>query len=442
MKPKTKLQKQVVELSKHLPAITEEQRAWGIDHSLDNFAVRQRNTLYCLECGQSWKDTAVLVSAIIGTKCPHCRKELKLATAYNRSLKDTTYYAIITTIEDFQVVRIFFLQKNMHKGDLPSIIFDEVLQHWINASGSLTIMSKNVFGLSRYYDQWIFDSDLEVRPTYAYDSARYNIEPYKIYPKMKILPLIKRNGFKNNFHEIAPHKLFSAILANSYAETLLKAKQYNLLCHSVNHPSLFTKGDLWPVIKICIRHHYFIKDAQLWIDYLDLLKYFNLDLHNSKYVCPKSLKNEHDRLMIRKRRVESRLIEEQQRIKRLEYEQQFKEKKAHLLGICIDSEKIKIKTLDSVQEYMEEGDILHHCIYTNEYFLKENTLCLSARMDDKPLETIELSLSKMKIVQCRGSHNSVTPYHDDIVKLLNDNINVIKSRYRKSQKEKLLINDY
>ena len=45
-----------------------------------------------------------------------------------------------------------------------------------------------------------------------------------------------------------------------------------------------------------------------------------------------------------------------------------------------------------MQEYIEEGQALHHCIFTNEYHLKEKTLILSASIDDKPIETIELSL--------------------------------------------------
>ncbi len=432
MKPKTKLQHAVVELCEQLPEITEEQRSWGIDHSLDNFAVRQRNTLYCLECGQSWKDTAVLVSAIAGTRCPHCGKKLKMTTAYNRSLKDTAYYAVITKIKSFQVVRVFFLQKSMLKGHLPSIIFDEVLQQWINEKGDITIMSKNVFGLSRYYDQWIFDSNLEVRPSHAYDSVRYNINPYKIYPNMKVLHVIRRNGFKNNFHDNSPHKLFSAILSNSCAETLLKARQYGLLKHCISYPKLFTQDGYWPAIKICLRNKYFVKDVDLWIDYVKLLKYFNFDTRNAKYVCPANLKQEHDRLVVKKRKIRERMELEEKLAKIEKWEKEFKEKKAHLLGICFESDDIKIKTLDSVQEYLEEGDTLHHCVFTNEYFLKDDTLCLSARLNNEPLETIELDLERLEVAQCRGKHNQTTQYHDKILQIVSANIPLISQRLHAS----------
>ena len=51
-----------------------------------------------------------------------------------------------------------------------------------------------------------------------------------------------------------------------------------------------------------------------------------------------------------------------------------------------------MKVLESVQEYLEEGKALHHCVFTNEYYLKEQSLILSARIDGKRIETIEVSL--------------------------------------------------
>ena len=86
-----------------------------------------------------------------------------------------------------------------------------------------------------------------------------------------------------------------------------------------------------------------------------------------------------------------------------------------------------MKVLESVQEYLEEGKALHHCVFTNEYYLKEQSLILSARIDGKRIETIEVSLETMKVIQCRGLQNKSSEYHDRIIDLVNRNIRQIQS---------------
>lgn len=323
----------------------------------------------------------------------------------------------------------------MRKQCLPNIIFEEVLQHWINEKGDMVIMSKSVFGLSRYFDQWVFHSDLEVRPSSAYGSTRYNIEPYKIYPKMKILPVIKRNGFKTSFYDNAPHKLFSMILSNSYAETLLKAKQYSLLNFCVSNPTSFIQGNYWPAIKICMRNNYIVKDAQLWIDYLKMLQYFNRDLRNAKYICPADLSKEHDRLVIKKREIQRKEDLEKQKLQIAKAEKEYIKQKGKYIGIAFTDGLIKVEVLKSVKEHLLEGDILGHCVYTSQYYNRPDSLILSAKKGEERLETIELSLSKMEVVQCRGRKNQSTRYHDRILTLVKNNIRKIE---RKSNNKKAI----
>ena len=54
----------------------------------------------------------------------------------------------------------------------------------------------------------------------------YDIDPICTYPRQRIIPEIKRNGFDGNLHGILPYDFFKAILSDSKAETLLKAGQY------------------------------------------------------------------------------------------------------------------------------------------------------------------------------------------------------------------------
>ena len=100
--------------------------------------------------------------------------------------------------------------------------------------------------------------------------------------------------------------------------------------------------------------------------------------------------------------------EAQRRHKAIENEERFQELEASFFGITFTDGVIQVKVLESVQEYLEEGKALHHCVFTNEYYLKKQSLILSARIDGKRIETIEVSLETMKVIQCRGLQNKNT----------------------------------
>lgn len=89
--------------------------------------------------------------------------------------------------------------------------------------------------------------------------------------------------------------------------------------------------------------------------------------------------------------------------------------------------------LENVSEFIEEGDSLKHCVFTNEYFKKKDSLLFSVRIDNKPIETIEVSLSKMEIAQCRGMKNNKSQHHKVILNLMKRNLYQIRSRMKKKK---------
>lgn len=83
--------------------------------------------------------------------------------------------------------------------------------------------------------------------------------------------------------------------------------------------------------------------------------------------------------------------------------------------------------IQSVAEVAREGSFLHHCVFTNRYYAKDSSLLLSARdRDGSPIETAEIDLRTMKILQCRGKCNQDSPLHDRIVNVINANMWQIK----------------
>jgi len=159
------------------------------------------------------------------------------------------------------------------------------------------------------------------------------------------------------------------------------------------------------------------------------------DLLNAKYVCPDNLDKEHSKY-IQKERIQRAKEEKKRQIeKMIEDNIQYEKNMSKYFGFFVSNDTIDVKVLQSIEEFYDEGKILHHCVYNRSYYEDKNTLILSARKNDKRLETIQLDLSNMKIVQSRGLQNQPTKYHDEIINLINNNIPAIRALKRKRQKQ-------
>ncbi len=425
MTPKTLLQKRVAELSSKLPAITQKQKEWAFEHCLQKIAFRTKKGITCLECNHTWKDDSPLLTSIEGfAACPHCGKKLTTLLTRKRTHKQIEYFSLIDTCQEFQVIRFFWVEVYYQKGNEPRHFCYEVVQRWIEPNGNFTTMAlyRHPFGM--YYDNWNLQSEMEIKP---HDHMAYNIDPIKIYPGKKVMPQIKRNGFKRSFHGLKPFNFFRFLLSEHKAETLLKAGQIKLFQFFACRTS-HKIANYWAAIKICIRNNYKIEDILLWCDYVDQLRFFNKDIHNAKYVCPENLKAEHDKYVKKKREWQEQQSMQEKKSKALKEESLFQELKSKFFGIQFTDGLIQVRVLESVQEIMNEGDLMHHCVFANDYHLRPDSLLLSAYMEDKRLETIEVSLSQLKILQSRGVCNKNTEYHNQIIQLVENNITKIKKR--------------
>jgi len=425
MKPKTAIQKKVCGLSAKLPEITDEQQAWAFDKCFERWFVRSRGYNYCLECGHHWKQSSYAIPTV--AVCPQCEATLNITKNYRRGAKQYEYWGIITTQGDMQVVRIFFASKFMKKYQQATYNTFEVMQHWVGADGKSAVMSKAVQGLSGYIDSWVPSSDLEVRPGKgSYNSSiRYRLSPFAIWPKRKVLPELRRNGFKGRFYGLAPQTLFRSLMTNTQAETLLKAGQIELLTYAITHGIAVCD---WPTIRICIRNRYRVKDPTLYFDYIDLLRRFNKYCHNPAYVCPPNLKQVHNRL-VEKRRQAIRKQEQAERWSRIAMEEvEYAAAKSVFFDLQFTTGDIQIVPISTVEGFVIEGEVLDHCVFTNEYYKKPNSLILSARVNNTPVETVEVSLKSLEVIQARGKNNQPSRYHDEILQATRDNMYKIKQR--------------
>jgi len=428
MTPKTKVELRIVELSKSLPTIKKKYHRQAFIKCFDKLAVKCRKTIFCLECGHSRKLQDI--NKIKNTTCTQCRKNLIFTDRYNNGLRETDYYQVITTVGEFQIVRMVCITKRMKKNQKCSYFAHEVMQIFIDENGKTRTLSKNVMGMSQYFDQWISSSTLTLKQNE--NSNRFNLKPSFIHPEMQISPILKRNGFDGNFHGIAPQILFCQILKDNIAETLLKSQQFDMLYYHIRNTSLKATSAQWNAIKICNRNSYLIQDAKLWIDYIDLLEHFGKDIRNPKYICPLDVEVAHNKLMVKKQDEIIRSTFEEKK-KQIEKNQKryFKTKK-QFFGLVFSNQNISVKVIETVKEFLEEGCIHRHCVFTNEYYKKDNSLILSAKVKGVPIETVQVSLENFEILQSRGRGNKATNYHDDIINLVNRNMHQIGARMNKA----------
>ncbi len=427
MKPKTKLQKQVAGLSSMLPAITGKQITWATKNTVTHVGFKTKKQILCTECGESFPHTEKMKDGkhIV---CPRCGQELKIENSRKRTDREMEYFCIITTRQGFQVIRYFYIERSSKAGEKANYFIDEVFQRWLLPDGRFETIAKVRLMNSAYIiDMWSHGSELEIRSN---DNDAYYIHVKATYPAKRFLPDWNKYGIKGKTYGSNPFNFFRKIICNSKAETLLKVGQFNILEYMMNGYD-YKISNHWSSVKICIRNKYKVKDASMWFDYLELLERFRKDLHSAHYVCPVDLKAVHDTLMD-KRRKEQERAEKERNIKKLlemkKYEEEFINLKSKFFDLKISDGKITIVPLKSLEEFMQEGTTMHHCVFTNGYYKDPDSLIMSARIGDKRIETIEVNLKEFNVVQSRGVCNSNTEYHEKIVGLVKKNINLIRQK--------------
>ncbi len=418
-----------MELSSKLAEITEDQMKWSYKHCLDHFGFVNKSRGFCLDCGEDFSLDLVNRKRV---KCPTCSTSLNIEPTRKTTHKQESYFAIAELVEDFQLVRNFIVYAYYKRGKAVRHHVFEILQYWIQPNGK-TVMIGHNHNTQGYCDSW--GGDWSIRKDngrWYYNTGKYRVYPYKYYPKSKFKKEYRKFGINHLLDGLMVQDAIRVVQSNPKAETLLKAGQYSLFSHCGQ--SMTKINNYWASIKICLRNKYKVYNASDWFDYLHLLRYFGKDLHNAKYVCPKNLKKEHDRLVTKKRAIQKKrdLIEQRKRM--VEDQKEYFKQKQPFFGLVFKEKDITIKVLENVQEFMEEGDIHGHCLFTNKYYNKKDSLCFMALVGNKRAETIEVSISRLKVLQARGAHNNPTEHHKAIVSLMERNMGKIKACLQEPKK--------
>lgn len=418
MKPKTRFQYRVAAANERLQPIKDKAVEWAFRHTLKHYAFRSPQGLTtCLDCGYQWHE-----SDKKECRCPKCRANLEIHNTLCRKVTDRAYCSVLETTNEFQVQRVFLLTAEYTKKKNPKIHIRETLRYWLDENGKSAVTAlKRTLGV--YKDCFITWSKIELRNDN--DVLQY-IADCHVYPHYTPIPRLRRNGLKGDLCGIAPQKLMRALLSDCRIETLMKIGRKEHLKYFIYNPQRL--DECWGAYRIALRNNYHITDIGIWADYIDMLIECGKDIHNAHYVCPTNLQVAHDHYQEKKRIIRERKRLEENKRRALEYEQEFKNMKGKFFGLEFTDGTIVVSVLDSVLAHYQEGDALHHCVGRECYFLNPTSLIMSARINGKRIETIELSLTSFKILQSRGLQNENSEYHDQIIALVRKNVKRVRKR--------------
>ena len=397
MKPKTKYEKEVVRLSKRLPPLADRYKK--------------------------------LADSLI---------DYKEARRFRNRMTHIVHFVLVTTKGDWQVLRHFYLYASFKYKKPFENIYYECMQQWFK-DGMYVFLARN---RREGYCEDAWCGEMSIKKSYGhcsvlgdprligYDKAFY----IKEQPQFKYLKTDEEAGLRVD-------DMFRAVNASPYWETIInKAPQ---LFKFLEKRGMTNDREKASAVKVALRHGYNIESPE-WCDLVDMLAYLGKDLHNPKYVAPADLKEMHDDIMkqVAAKRKKMRVLaikrnqirNEKKALREIEREKKavkmYHSKRKKFFGLLISGNGIEIHVLKSVNEFAEEGIAMNHCVFSNKYYdtiKKPNCLIMSATKDGERVETIEVDLKDYKIVQSRGCHNSVTPYHNTIIGLVESNMDKIRS---------------
>ena len=429
MTPHTKAQKEVVQLATQLHDLTKAERVWALKNVPYFIGHASRGTVTCMHCGHTFdykgKETQ---------RCPHCKRTLHITETRKESARDVECFVLIDAIDRWQVMRYFHVVTECLKsGKQGKTRISEIMQRWIGSKGEYVILAKTR-NICFYNISWAYDS--EMQPRQIPDKYYYNgidREGYcasyvrKWHDSLQHVPFVREQIKLDVFTYIR------AMMSSPYAETLFKMGKLKLfsVCAERN---LFRNNEIVAAMRIALRNKYDIeKDVTLWMDYVETLFKLKKDLHSPAYVCPKDLHAAHDLYLQRWRRIEDekqrkldakRMLEKVMRAKK--QNEAYIKRMQPFFGLLLKEGNLQIHVLKDVEEFATEASVMGHCVFQNEYYNRPSSLIMSAQVNGKRTETVEVSLQSFTIQQSRGHKNLPTKFHKQIVSLVNRNMNLIR----------------
>ena len=358
-------------------------------------------------------------------------EEYVLSSQDRRARRHDVFFSLFDTKGDWQIERVFrttnYIRDRGRRVETNNVV--ECFQWFLNVKTLEVRYMKLPFKFMRWGD---FDENKQLHYSKTNQRNYYYSDPYvegeykitgshinKVF-RQRGLTAYRSSVLFNN-REV----MFSLLQeGTSSAEVILKSVNWKCAGYyfTANHMT---------ALKVMNRHKIVIcrNDVNDFRDAITLMAECGKDIHSP--VLLKDWRHQHDLcLKIKERRKKELEIQNAMR-----QEEKFKKHHEKYLYMSFSEDGLNFRTLNSVTEYLEEGEAMHHCVYKCGYYNKNETLIFSIRDDEnKRLATLEYNMKLKKVMQCRACCNRVPERYDDMLKYFNKHIEKeIKERNKQEQ---------
>lgn len=207
---------------------------------------------------------------------------------------------------------------------------------------------------------------------------------------LRMMQLEKKLGFELSIEQREKLRLYYLKLGENKLRLALDYMSITTFIHRIEKYAgmELPSGRYAACILDRVSHH-----ITTYLDYLNMRNELHHDLSNSVRVCPRNLKEEHDKLVIEQNAEKDKKYIEEKEGKYPHIREQYKQwcKKYE-----VEFENMHIRPASSAEEIILEGRLQHHCVGGDSYLSKHDegkSIILLLRHQDKldePYVTIEI----------------------------------------------------
>lgn len=415
---------------------------------------RKKGEHWCSACGGKFEGTE--------ERCPHCGARFALSFDDKcRLVYKTEYYLReITTYGEWQVVKEYVADIEHRSGSEAKADIYLVYSWWYKPSEGATLLYGSYIGMGANWRRIPFSRHGAlhfINSKVGEGSYWYSDWMDHLVPNPRILDYYKVHGLGDESlaKPFLEQKLAAYTANGTILETLVKtgqAEAAKLFIRDTRFRTRLTEN--WRSWCIARRHGMDIDGIGMvnYLDYLYELKVLKKDRRNPFFICPKDFFAAHSATSMKVARILEARAEKAQSTRRardIAYQAQlaaerarkmkaagpaYKRRIARYAALVITDGAITIRPLMTVGEFKEEGEAMCHCVFSNAYYSKTDSLILSARdKDGERLETVEVDLKDWRVAQSRAYRNGMSSYHDEIVSLVTEAMPRIKELSKKTK---------
>ena len=349
------------------------------------------------------------------------------------------YFTINEQRKSYHVCRLYRCYAYNNKNTVTSYIFAEIARMFTKDNKTTYFSKKRFcFNWSTPWDTFSFGSSINLV------SNKPNTSDYSLSGLFCLSQLdIRRHSGKRIRCTYVTPKYLNKIITIPYGETLYNAHEDLIIKMLTCHVKV---KKILPSIRIAKKHGFVFTEQNIytWFDMVEAIIYTNNDNHNPKFVAPTDLQEMHNFFIAKsqrkrvkeiRRRNELALIKkEKEALAAIEREKKENEsyinRRRRFFDLTISDEMFDAHVLRDINEFFEEGKNMSHCVFSNRYYNKKDSLILSCRSKKgERVETVEVDLKEFKVVQSYGYKDSFTQHHDAIIRLIKRNMNKIRMCY-------------